>query len=164
MKKKISKILIFFGISLFIFYLGVVIGYNLSLYGEVRKIEKEKERIEAAIREHYLKDIYGGKTPQETLNMFIEALRKEDLELALKYVDENERKEAGEKLEELKEKGYLDQFIENLTKVKPSPENEEPPIIPTLYGFELRDEEGYLILAIGLRQNEYNKLWKITGF
>jgi len=30
-------------------------------------------------------DTYGGKTPEETLNLFIEALKKEDLELASKY-------------------------------------------------------------------------------
>ena len=30
-------------------------------------------------------DTYGGKTPEETLRMFIEALKKEDIELASKY-------------------------------------------------------------------------------
>ncbi len=30
-------------------------------------------------------DTYGGKTPEETLKMFIEALKKEDVELASKY-------------------------------------------------------------------------------
>ena len=30
-------------------------------------------------------DTYGGKTPQETLEMFIDALKKGDIELASKY-------------------------------------------------------------------------------
>ena len=38
-------------------------------------------KYEKAMRE----DTYGGKTPEETLNMFIDALKKGDIELASKY-------------------------------------------------------------------------------
>ncbi len=39
------------------------------------------ERYEKLMRQ----DTYGGKTPEETLKLFVEALKKEDIELAAKY-------------------------------------------------------------------------------
>lgn len=32
-----------------------------------------------------IEDVYGGKTPEETLKLFIQALKEENIELASKY-------------------------------------------------------------------------------
>jgi hypothetical protein len=40
-------------------------------------IEKQEQR--------YKEDKFGGKTPEETYEMFLDALRKKDIELASKY-------------------------------------------------------------------------------
>ena len=78
-------------------------------------------------------DTYGGKTPQETLNMFIEALKKEDVDLASKYfaldTDENSkyyltRKAWEEELINAKEKGDLGKIIEALSRAVPTPNQE----------------------------------------
>jgi len=42
-----------------------------------RYIAREEQR--------YKNDKYGGKTPEETYAMFLEALKKKDIELASKY-------------------------------------------------------------------------------
>jgi len=39
-------------------------------------------------------DVYGGFTPEETMALFIAALKKGDTELAVKYVDPESRDEA----------------------------------------------------------------------
>src|SRR3989344_3905403 len=54
---------------------------------QVAQIEKaEKAYVEAMTA-----DTYGGKTPKETLDLFVAALKKGDIELASKYflLDEN---------------------------------------------------------------------------
>lgn len=63
---------------------------------EAAKFEKIREDREKAIAA----DAYGGKTPQETLDMFIAAVEKGDYELASKYFVV-ERQE--EQLKEMKE-------------------------------------------------------------
>jgi hypothetical protein len=94
---KISK---WIGIVLLIAYLFLVLVANLGpSFGQylnkksqeiyINKLKKESARIEALERA----DTYGGKTPEETLDLYIEALKKGDLESAIKYirVDQQER-------------------------------------------------------------------------
>ncbi len=62
-------------------------------YNERRKAmeeayKKEQEELAARAMKRYLlakQDHYGGKTPEETLAMFVEALKKKDAKLAAKY-------------------------------------------------------------------------------
>ena len=53
-----------------------------------------QERVQSVRKEIYdatMADTYGGKTPQETLQMYISAVEKGDYELASKYFVEKER-------------------------------------------------------------------------
>lgn len=64
-------------------------------------------------------DIYGGKTQDETFNLFINALEKEDVDLAAKYFmfDENLSRDKWVKtFSELKDKGLLDEMVKDLNK------------------------------------------------
>ncbi len=47
------------------------------------KTAGEFERYYKNLEEAYKKDVYGGATPEETLNLFIDALKKGDVELAI---------------------------------------------------------------------------------
>ena len=68
------------GIAVFLF----AIGYGLSWYGEY-SFNKDLQAIKKEAERPYLEDIYGGKTPKETLELFIAAIEKEDFDLASKY-------------------------------------------------------------------------------
>ena len=87
MKKKIKIILIVFGVIVFVWYgyVGAVKYKNWKWWqgvkNEAAKFEKEIADKKAKIAA----DTYGGKTPQETLDMFIAAVEKGDYELASKY-------------------------------------------------------------------------------
>ena len=70
----------------------VVGGYTTWRWYEVRAREKMASeftsrlgRAEEEIRAAELADTYGGATPQETLRLYIDAIRKRDYELAIKY-------------------------------------------------------------------------------
>jgi len=76
----------------------------------MRQYNKMMEELERPYRE----DTYGGKTPEETLRMYLDALKKGDLELAAKYrrIDAQEREL--ELLKESSEKGFLESYIKNI--------------------------------------------------
>ena len=81
-------------------FLGVIIGvfvlYAVGLWGwqsfkqwqGEKKAEEIAQKIKQLEQEDYkraMADTYGGKTPQETLQMYIDAVEKGDYELASKY-------------------------------------------------------------------------------
>ncbi len=77
---------------------GWALGYILGIYGYAFVIGpavsqyKYKQALEEYIKP-YKEDFVGGDTPEETVDLFIEALKKGDYELASRYfvVDEQEK-------------------------------------------------------------------------
>jgi len=92
MKNKILKIAKWVGIVL---VLILIVLFFLGLYGQrienylmlksqekfLAKVEKQK----AEILEMQKNDTFGGATPEETLDLYIEALKAGDIELASNY-------------------------------------------------------------------------------
>jgi hypothetical protein len=60
-------------------------------------------------------DIYGGETPEETWAMFLDALKKEDFELASKYFVADKQADYLDMFKTVKEKGYYDEMMADLT-------------------------------------------------
>lgn len=133
MKNKILKIVKWVGIVL---VLILIILFFLGLYGQrienyfmlksqekfLAKVEKQK----AEILEMQKNDTYGGATPEETLDLYIEALKVGDIELASKYWEvslenpnlQDERKKT---LEKDRNEGLLNIIIKNLENIISSP-------------------------------------------
>src|SRR3989338_1040080 len=69
----------------------IALNYGLEKYNQSKQwqeIKKSAEAFQKAEQELYQKmmaDTYGGKTPQETLDLFIAAVEKGDYELASRY-------------------------------------------------------------------------------
>lgn len=84
-KSYIKYVLIFLVIVLVVG--GGYFVWRQYLSSEAKRNKEDKAKMEAY--EKYLdifrKDTYGGKTPQETLDLFVAALEKDDIELASKY-------------------------------------------------------------------------------
>jgi len=82
-------------IAVVLFGLGALVGNGLYRYysavNSLNQYEKDyNARIEAE-RLAKMADTYGGKTPAETLSLYIEAVKKGDYELASKYFVEKDR-------------------------------------------------------------------------
>lgn len=61
---------------------------------EIQALAEALKRIEQESYDRAMADTYGGKTPQETLRMYIDAVEKGDYELASRYfIEENREKE-----------------------------------------------------------------------
>ncbi|MDI6821171.1 MAG: hypothetical protein QMD65_03275 [Patescibacteria group bacterium] len=129
------------------------------------KARKSLSNFDEAMRN----DTYGGKTPEETLNLFIEALKKDDLALASKYFlletnleDKNylTNNKALSALLDLKNQNKI-QYVINLLS------NAVPATKPSLYGgdYNFVAYEGKILVSeINMELNNYSKVWKIQSF
>lgn len=107
-------------------------------------------------------DTYGGKTPQETLNLFIDALGKEDIELASKYFilrsDGSPDLQWLEGLKRYRDEKKIKEMVELFKNAKSAGSS-----IEGYFGFEIRDRNENLISDLGLRFNKYSGVWKIEN-
>lgn len=113
MTKKIKLIL-----GIVIILLGAIF-YTLfwpRLQGYLRY--KEVLKAGDAMLAPYKADTYGGKTPEETWDMFLVALNKGDLDLASKYVRVKKQEEVKAELYKLKDEGELDEQIKDWNSYK----------------------------------------------
>lgn len=107
-------------------------------------------------------DTYGGKTPQETLDMFVEALRAGDTELASKYFVLKEDEKIDQKwidlLKDLKDKNNLERFADDIGKYNNSKEVSE-----SYFVFIYKNEDGSLGLQLVMIFNKQSGVWKIES-
>ncbi len=119
-------------------------------------------------KEAMRQDTYGGKTPQETLDLFVEALRAEDIELASKYFqletdtqdpDYLTRRKWEEGLKKTEEEKKLLDAIKIVSNVK---FNSDSSSDDTAW-FILKNKEGIVEYSVILKFNEYSNVWKIES-
>jgi len=114
----------------------------------------EYTRYYEALKRAYEKDTYGGETPDETLALFIDALKKGDIDLASKYfvVEKQEEK----KNEFLDAKDNLSWYLDILGQEKEFHYNE------TFNSYEVRTQyENEDIFLFTLVLNTKTNKWKI---
>ena len=155
-----KKLFLFAGIFLVIVMLACVFTYGVAWYKDpVRQYAKQQRIIEDA----YRNDTYGGKTPQETLDMFIEALKAGDVELASKYfmLDDNlSRKKWEDELRQAKEGGRLEEMLNILGGVLPDPKES---LYKNDFGFVIKTANGQIGAEIDMEFNPVSKVWKIES-
>ena len=172
--KRFLKLLIVF---LILVAAGVVIWFVGETYiNPEAKQEREAERNyekyiawEKTYEDAMRQDTYGGKTPEETLRMFIDALKKGDIDLASKYfmLDTNEkspnyltRREVEKILWEKQKEGEIERIK---TLVEGAISNPETPMYEGDFGFSIK-ENGEVISSINMRLNKFSNVWKIESF
>jgi len=95
-RKRWKFIVAFLGIILlsFVAFVGVAIFEQWRGERAVERLAEALRQAEQDIYQKQLADTIGGKTPQETLRLYIEAVEKNDYELASKYWEiDKQRKE-----------------------------------------------------------------------
>ncbi len=97
---------------------GVVIWVLVNLGPWLRSWQDQRAATVAQklLEKAYREDKYGGKTPEETFDMFIAALEKGDTDLASKYFVLNKQEQWRKTLEEYKEKVLITDFVVELKK------------------------------------------------
>jgi len=108
-------------------------------------------------------DIYGGKTPEETLKMFIDALKKGDAELASKYFMLEESGKINQKwakgLQDTKDAGQF-QYLANLLSGAVADKGNST----SAEDFKFKAYENNVLKAyINMQLNKYSGVWKIES-
>ncbi|MFH0806507.1 MAG: hypothetical protein V1885_02170 [Candidatus Brennerbacteria bacterium] len=139
-------------------YLSPEARRDRELQRNLQQAQKAISGFEEAMRA----DTYGGKTPQETLDMFVDALKKGDVELASKYFvfdPKNSREEWKNGVQRVKDAGGLEKIvgeIEHARQASVSPE------LKTSW-FSVFNEKGETVHEILLKLNELSGVWKIES-
>ncbi len=162
-------VVVFFVATIFILF-GLGGGFGLvkeriDLVVNMYRFQKAAKEFSKGLEQYYQtfrEDTYSGKTPQETLNLFIDALEKGDLDLATKYfaMDDNLSREKWENaLRETEKAGKLPFIIEILKQMTPV----EPAITSTYEFVVIEKESGLVEYSVEMEFNEYSGVWKIRA-
>jgi hypothetical protein len=105
-------------IAVLVLYIGYVAGLGAKSYLEKWKMAKKVELFNNTIINMFKNDTYGGKTPEETYNLFVEALKKQDVDLAVKYfiLDSERRARYQKEFSDKKQKGTLEKYANGFPK------------------------------------------------
>jgi len=103
----------------------VVVAGLLNLGGIIDKVQGKLEawkyqRLVSKMQAPYKNDKYGGKTPEETFDLFLDALRREDVELASRYFVIPKQEGWNKTLQEYKKNRLLANFSAELNAYKNS--------------------------------------------
>lgn len=161
------KLLVALGAIIFLFVAYVIWAAFFSPQAvSERETQKNYEQAMKALSEYeemMRNDIYGGKTPQETLDMFIDALEKEDFELASRYFivgGKTKRERFEQDLRKIEDEGRLDLIISILMRSKPY-------LFDVLsdkdYKFAAFNSSGEMEMYVNMELNEYSNVWKIES-
>ena len=155
----LKSVLKFLGVAAGIVALGIgaLLGVQYWRYQtspEYRTIQNLKN-----LEKQYAEDPYGGDTPEETLRLFIDALKNGDTELAAKYFVLDKQQQWREDLAKIKEKGLMDNSIKDLERLK-----KKYPLgsgdARFIFEFETRNEPDELTVQADVAKSPNGK-WKI---
>ncbi len=125
---------------------------------EYQEYQKWIEAYEAEMKA----DTIGGKTPEETLHLFIDALRKGDAELAAQYTlldinDPDLRSKWQADIEKKKSEGRLGEIVDILSRATYSTSSSGG---DTAW-FDVLNEDGMADYSALLKFNKYSGVWKV---
>lgn len=135
--------------------LGAGAWYWLQIYKYRTSPEYRAEQYFKDLERRYREDPYGGSTPEETLQLFIDALKKGDVELGSKYFPADEQAKRYAEIKSIKEVGKLSSMISDLTKLEAEKVTEEKAY------FVITNNERIVVLQVILVKG-INGKWKIT--
>lgn len=106
------------------------------------------------------KDTYGGKTPEETLQLFIDALKKGDTELASKYFILSKQGEMENDLKQGIESGGIARLIDYYSNGEIGKTHIDS---LNIYRFRILKEKDQPGFRLDLILNESTNVWKIES-
>ena len=112
----LKSVLKFLGMGLGIAVMGVLLLLVVQYFRYRNSPEYQVTQNLKNLEKQYAEDPYGGDTPEETLRLFVDALKTGDTELAAKYFVLDKQQEWREDLAKIEEKGLLDEMVRDLEK------------------------------------------------
>ena len=162
MRSVLKKMLIVVLVVVGVLVLWALIDSGYQAW-EGYKWQKQTDKFQNALEQPYKDDTYGGKTPEETWGMFLDALKKGDIDLASKYYDVGHQAKGREMIEKLKLDNKFDTWVKNLETLKK--DQQQPTSNDRLYySYKYFDAEFKedLWSPVVFYLNPSTKVWKIV--
>ena len=151
-----KKPLKFFIRGLLIIAIGFGAVYAVQFWRQRTNPEYQVLQYFRDLERQYREDPYGGNTPEETLQLFIDALKKGDIELAAKYFLIEGQEKTKHDLEGAKTEERLTIIIQELERAILKKDSD------TAYFTVVRNSD--LPSELVMHKNPLNNKWKITEF
>jgi hypothetical protein len=145
----------FLGIGLVVVLVGAGVLYGVQYWRERTSPEYQAISYFKDLEKQYAEDTYGGETPEETLRLFIDALKAGDTDLAAKYFLIEDQEQWREDLAKIKEKGLINQMIKELESAEWAKQE-------TTAFLTLVDANNVVTEELVMHRIESNNRWKIT--
>ena len=146
--------------------LAILIGGKFYFFWRGTKAVQElAEAMKRAEEEDYqraMADTFGGKTPQETLRMYIDAVEKGDYELASKYFVLDKQERESNYLTSLSDNKKISWFLEKMLRGAFTTSSEYRNIDEKHYRIEIKSEEPNIYYSIIDFFKYPNNIWKIN--
>lgn len=115
-------------------------------------------REDQALENAYRKNTYGGATPEETLQLFITALKAGDADLAAKYFVPEKEKEMREVIKIGMKNNNIDKLISILNKEKKGNEVSE-----NIFVLDTFDDNNNAEFSFRFLKNKFTQKWLIES-
>ena len=162
-KKILKTTVILFGAILLLWTVRAVY-YAWQANEWFRKTDMLTALFEAPFRA----DTYGGKTPEETWNLYVEAIKKRDINLASKYYHVERQYKQKDYLQEVMGEGLWDSYIDDLVKNSLQKSTNTPGYLAAqkdraYYFYNWKDDEtGKIVRSdVNFYLNPYTNVWKM---
>ena len=155
------------------FFVLLLLGFiGIPFIGKYMQAQADKAQQEQyAASDRYMHDLQerlkndtdGGATPEETLQLFITALKKNDIEQAEKYFviyPEDKQVSLVGIIKKLQDAGEMEKFIEYLGKVK---QEKGDGILDGNVTFSYVNKDGKMDIGIEITKSKYSTVWKIEN-
>lgn len=173
MKHKLKYLTIFIILLISGLAISWLVWYLNAEIQQARQYKKDAGILTEKIQERekeYEADTYGGETPQQTYKMFLEALKKEDIDLASKYFILDKQQEYKQFFTDIKNNNKWDEMMRDLLK----PDNQKGQMKENhTYVIRVYNNEHYLIAQpilripfslIGAEKKPLSNIWKMVEF
>lgn len=146
---------------------GLAGGYALGIFAYLKIIGpyasemKYKKFLEDYLKS-YKEDVIGGNTPEETIDLFIDALKKGDYELASKYFTVEQQEIWRKKFQELS-KEQVDSWVGKIEENKNNWRKEQQDQYTFEFWYNTGEGENEITHSIIFKKSVNNK-WKIGSF
>ncbi len=156
-------IIIFTGTTV-LFFLNGLGKINLPVLDSFTQTAQEKQQAQTVkyfsdLQEKNKNDTYGGDTPEQTMQMFIAALKAGDTDLAAKYFVVEKQEEMTQQLATGRQKDTLKLLISDVER---SLKNGKE-LFAGSYQFETFDENKVAEFSFDLSLNKFTNKWKIES-
>lgn len=146
----------FFVVALLFVLAGAGIVWGVDYYQYVQSPEYQAELKTRELEALAKADMYGGSTPEETLALFIDALKKGDIDLASKYFVVDEQETRINDLKIGKEKGNLPKTVTLLETANYSTKYSDGS-----YELSVVEKDNSVKFGVRFVLNKFTDKWKI---